>query len=356
MLQERISRVRRAMEKEGIGQLIVTAPQNLTYLTGTAVPAHDRLNALVISEKLTLVCYSLAVVRLPGMETVVYEDADRAPDTLASVLKAEGTGVDGSMASRFLLPLQVLRPDIHFSFVRCVEMTRSIKDADEIARLARASEVTDDVFRLSFDSLEEGMTELDIGDVFSENFEKSGAGRFPGHPMVAVGEGTADVHHIPGSRKLKAGDPVMVDTGMQIDGYYSDMTRTVFFRSASEKMREVYEVVRLANEKAREMVRPGITLRDIHETACSVIRRAGFGDFYTHRTSHGIGIDYHEEPFDTPSRTAVLLPGMCFSVEPGIYLPGEFGVRIEDIVTVTDSGCRLLNHVSREMTVIGEKA
>lgn len=353
MLESRLKKVRASMKTMGIDQLLVTSPQNLQYLTDTQVNALDRLNALILGqEKAVLVCYMLARVEAEGMETVIYEDSEKTAEALSPYLEPGSIGVDGSMASRFLLPLQALRPDLRFTYAKCVESARCIKDAEEIRCLRHASEVTDEVFAMAFAQMREGMTELDMSAVFSDCFARLGAGRFPGDPMVAMGSGTADVHHVPGYAKLKKGDPVMVDTGKQIGGYYSDMTRTVFFREPTEEMRRVYDVVLRANQEAMAVIRPGITLRSVHDIATRIIREAGYGAYFGHRTSHGIGIDFHEEPFDTDSHTVVLEPGMCFSVEPGIYLPGKFGVRIEDLVAVTEDGFELLSHMDRSLTVL----
>ena len=144
----------------------------------------------------------------------------------------------------------------------------------------------------------------------------------------------------------------MVDTGKRIDGYYSDMTRTVFFRSATDEQRRVYDIVLEANLAAIAAVKPGVPLADIHQAAADVIARAGYGAYYPHRTSHGIGIDYHEEPFDVAGRRLPVEENMCFSIEPGIYLPGRFGVRIEDLVVVTPEGCSLLNHAPKAFEVV----
>ena len=175
------------------------------------------------------------------------------------------------------------------------------------------------------------MTARELGAVFSDSFRAHGGGRFAGDPMVCFGAGSAEPHHTPGNVALKPGDAVCVDTGKRIDGYYSDMTRTVFFREVSPLQREVYDIVLEANLAALNSVRPGVLMSDIH----------------------GCGIDYHEEPFDVAGRPVVMEPGMCISVEPGIYLPGRFGVRIEDLVVITEDGCSLLNHAPKELTVIG---
>ncbi len=353
MISSRLARVRERMRQERLDLLLVVSPQNLQYLTETRIPVHDRLNCLVIGQnRSTCLCYRLSVI--PTEENpVIYDDPDRIAELLADQLRdARRIGVDGTMQSRFLLPLMQRMPEAEFLPSTCVEETRCIKDAEEIARLLHASEVTDRVFEKAFTRLREGMTELEFGAEVSKVFEEEGVGLFPGVPMVAFGEGTADSHHIPGDTRLHAGDAVMMDTGKQIGGYYSDMTRTVFFREACVEQERVYETVLEANRQALERIRPGATLREVHDAACRVIRDAGYGAYYPHRTSHGIGIDYHEEPFDTPSRTRVLEEGMCFSVEPGIYLPGKFGVRIEDLVAVTEAGTVLLTHAPKELSVV----
>ena len=354
MRASRLNRLRARMAGCGIGQLIVAGRANLFYLTGEDVNPHDRLNAAVIrQDSAQLLCYHLSQLHPEGFDVAVYTDSGKAGARLAALL--EGgllTGVDAALSSRWLLALQEARPETRFVWSDCPEQTRCVKDEEEIRRLRRASELTDRVFAASFPRLREGMTELDFGDVLSAAFQAEGAGFFPGHPMVAFGAGTADPHHIPGGTRLRAGDAVMVDTGMQVDGYYSDMTRTVFFGGVSPEQRSVYETVLKANEAALAAVRPGVPLRAAHEAACRVIAEAGYGAFYPHRTSHGIGIDYHEEPFDTPSRTVTLEEGMCCSVEPGIYLPGRFGVRIEDLVTVVPEGYSLLNHAPKSLQVV----
>lgn len=356
MTSSRLQAVRKSMEESGLEQLIVAGRQNLFYLTGSDVNPHDRLHAAVIGMKdAKLMCFHLSPCNAAGFEITTYKDSDQAVQVLASLLDAhEGQviGVDAGLSSRYLLGLQDKLNGTRFRYANCVEQARCIKDEDEIRLLHHASLVTDSVFEHAFSQLKEGMTELEFGDVFSKAFSEMGVGYFPGCPMVAFGPGTAEPHHIPGMYRLRQGDAVMVDTGKQINGYYSDMTRTVFYGSVSQEQRRVYETVLAANLAAMEHVRPGVTLREVHEAACRVIEQAGYGAYYPHRTSHGIGIDYHEEPFDTPQRTVNLKQYMCFSIEPGIYLPGRFGVRIEDLVAVTENGYSLLNHAPKELRVL----
>ncbi len=356
MTSFRLQAVRRRMEERGIGQLIVAGRQNLFYLTGSDVNPHDRLHAAVISrQEAKFMCFHLSPCTPEGFEITIYGDSDQAVPVLASLLDlTEGQliGVDAGLSSRYLLGLQEKLGGTCFCYADCVELARCVKDEDEIRLLRQASTITDTVFEHAFSQLREGMTQLEFGDVLSKAFSDAGVGYFPGCPMVAFGSGTAEPHHVPGTYQLRQGDAVLVDTGKQIEGYYSDMTRTVFFGSVNNEQRCVYETVLAANLAAMEQVKPDATLREVHEAACQVIERAGYGAYYPHRTSHGIGIDYHEEPFDTAKRTVCLKQNMCFSIEPGIYLPGRFGVRIEDLVTVTENGYSLLNHAPKELRVL----
>lgn len=354
MLKERLDRVRACMNKHGLEQLIITQPQHIFYLTGLWCNPMDRLDALIVTrEECRMLCYVLAVIEPEDCAVTVFSDVGETIQQLSNLLETAVTGVDGYLHSRFLLPLMQLRPDLKIQVSSCVEEARMIKTAGEIQLLRRASEVTDDVFADALPQIKEGMTELQMGAIFSDCFEKHGVGRFAGDPMVCFGPGSSEPHHTPGNYQLKPGDAVCVDTGKRIDGYYSDMTRTVFFRTCTEEQKKIYNIVLEANLAALDVIRPGIQYGDVHQAACKVIRDAGYMDYYPHGTSHGIGIDYHEEPFYSAARPLVLEEGMCFSVEPGIYLPGRFGVRVEDLVVVTKDGYSLLNHAPKELTIIG---
>ena len=353
MIENRLARVRARMAAHGLEQVVVTQPQGIYYLTGQWVEPHDRLDALVVTpDACRMLCYMLAEIRPEGCEVTVYSDTGETIPALSGLLADGRTGVDGFLHSRFLLPLMRARPGLELAVSSCVEEARMIKEPDEVQRLRRASAITDSVFAHALGRLREGMTELELGAVFSDGFERCGVGRFHGDPMVCFGEGSAQPHHAPGKAALRAGDAVSVDTGKRIDGYYSDMTRTVFFKRCSEKQREVYETVLEANLAAIAAVRPGVPIGEIDRAARGVIERAGYGAYFPHRTSHGIGIDYHEEPFDVGGRVLPVEENMCFSIEPGIYLPGQFGVRIEDLVCVTKDGCEVLSRHPKTLRIV----
>ncbi len=170
--------------------------------------------------------------------------------------------------------------------------------------------------------------------------------------MVCFGPNGADPHHGPNETRIKVGDSVVMDIFIPIQRYWCDMTRTVFFGAVSEEGRRVYETVRAANEAAEAMIRPGIPMRDIDAAARKVITDAGYGPYFTHRLGHGCGLECHEPPDNSSACEVLARPGMVFSVEPGIYLPGKLGVRIEDLVLVTETGCEVLNAYPKDLLVV----
>jgi len=353
MNETRLSAVRTLMKQDGMQQLIITSPQGIWYLTGQWVNPLDRLDALVIdTDQCHLLCYMLAQAYSENCETIVYHEDIRSVELLSGLLKPGVIGVDSSLRAKFLLPLTQHRKDIDFRVSRCVEDIRSRKDEAECTLLRHASRLTDDVVSDAFSHLADGMTELQFAREIVSAFERAGAGIFEGLPMCAFGEGTAEPHHRPGNRKLRDGDAVLVDTGMRIDGYFSDMTRTVFYRCVRQAQQNVYDIVLHANEAAIAASRPGTLIADIDRAARRVIENAGYGAHFTHRTSHGLGIDFHEEPFDHATRDMPILPGMCFTIEPGIYLPDAFGVRIEDALIMHEHGVEVLNRFPKALTVI----
>ena len=341
------------MRKNGLDQLIVTQPQAIYYLTGLWCNPMDRLDALVIThDKCRMLCYVLAVIEPEDCEVTIYSDTGVTVPTLSSLLEDGVTGVDGYFHSRFLLPLMQLRPQLELRVSTCVEDARMIKTPEEIQLLRRASEITDDVFADAFTQLREGMTELELGAVFSDTFLAHGVGRFAGDPMVCFGAGSAEPHHEPGTSRLQPGDAVCVDTGKRIGGYYSDMTRTVFYRSVSDEQKKIYNIVLEAQKRSQDAVAAGKCCRDIDAIARNYIYENGYEGRFGHGLGHSLGIDIHENPRFNQVCTDILKVGQVMTVEPGIYLPGIGGVRIENSVVVTENGCEALTTPTRELIIL----
>lgn len=361
--EDRMARAVSAAVEAGLTGVIVTPGPDLVWLTGyrpTAIT--ERLTMLVLrpdQEPALLV----PVLERPDAESAegsaalsITDWADGAdPYQVAStLLRPDGRfGISDSAWSLHLLGLQRELPASRYrSLTECLPMLRAVKDSKELARLARAGAAADsaytEIIRMPFAGRRETEVAADLAGLLR---------RF-GHEQVdftVVGAGPdgANPHHQAGDRVIQPGDAVVLDFGGLLDGYGSDTTRTVCAGEPSAEVREVHQIVLKAQQAAFEAVRPGVACQDIDRVARGVIAAAGFGERFIHRTGHGIGVTTHEPPYIVEGEDRPLVPGMCFSIEPGIYLPGRFGVRIEDIVAVTADGGQRLNNTDRDLRLVG---
>jgi Xaa-Pro dipeptidase len=217
-----------------------------------------------------------------------------------------------------------------------------------------ASKINDAVFATIPSLVREGMTENELSALLSQQYKQLGDPTAPtAGGLICFGESAAEPHHSNSERKLKPGDVILIDAGQRSYGYNSDMTRTFFYKTISKEQEEVYQIVKQANELAEAAIKPGVKLKDIDAAARSHIASFGYGEQFTHRTGHNIGLSVHEEPSVSAVCEVPAQEGMTFSIEPGIYLPGQFGVRVEDLILVTKDGCEVLNAYSKEIQVIG---
>jgi Xaa-Pro dipeptidase len=232
---------------------------------------------------------------------------------------------------------------------REVERTRWVKDHEEIGLLRDAQEATDQAFEDILDRVAIGMSERGLARGLEDAMQRAGADGLAFEPIVAFGEQAAEPHHEPGHRLLREGDVIKLDFGALVGGYHADMTRTIAFGAPSPELRKVHDVVRQAQEAGIDAVRAGATGGEVDATARSVIQGAGYGERFTHGLGHGVGLEIHEGPSLRREGTDVLPVGAVVTVEPGIYVPGLGGVRIEDSVEVTENGCRVLGSATREL-------
>jgi Xaa-Pro aminopeptidase len=229
---------------------------------------------------------------------------------------------------------------------------RQVKSAAEIEHLRRASRAIDRVHEQVADFLRPGRTEREVGEDIAEAIIEAGHERVD-FVIVASGPNGASPHHEVSDRRLEVGDPVVVDIGGTMpSGYCSDSTRTYAIGHAPDDFMAYYAVLQESQARAVAAVRPGVPAESIDAVARTVIAEAGYGEYFIHRTGHGIGLETHEEPYIVEGNAEPLRPGMAFSVEPGIYLPGRHGARIEDIVVVTDDGVESLNHTTHDLVVV----
>ena len=252
-----------------------------------------------------------------------------------------------------LLNLQRLFPAV--SFVPAsplIRELRMVKGPEELELLHEAGRRADRAFGNVVQLRFAGRTELEIAEELDGLLAESGLARADWGPIVASGPNAASPHHLTGQREIHEGDAVVLDFGGVLDGYQADITRTVHVGTPDSRFIEVYESVVRAQEAAVVSSRPGQTAGQVDRTARTLIDDAGFGQYFIHRTGHGLGLDTHEEPYLVPDNELPLQPGMTFSVEPGIYIPGRFGVRIEDTVAVMDGGPQRFNHATRELQIV----
>ena len=263
-------------------------------------------------------------------------------------------GIDKTWPARFLIPLQERCPEMKTVWGSdCVDGVRAVKNSEEIEIMKHASVINDTVMERVANFIKEGMTEKEVADFIDAEYLKEGASGVSFDTIVCFGPNAADQLHTPSeTRTLKAGECVLIDMGCIWIGYCSDMTRTFFYKEVSQKLKEVYNLVLKANEAAEAAIKPGMNLSDIDAVARNIITEAGYGKEFNHRLGHFIGKDVHEFGDVSSVSDIIAKPGMIFSIEPGVYLQGDFGVRIEDLVMVTEDGCNVLNSYPKDLTVI----
>jgi Xaa-Pro aminopeptidase len=358
----RMTRVMNDALGVGLTGVIVAPGPDLVWLTGyqpTAIT--ERLTLLVLSSDRAPALLVPALERgdaeaaegAAGVSIVDWADGTDPYEAARVLLRPDGRfGISDSAWALHLLGLQRALPGSGYrALTECLPMMRAVKDASELARLAAAGAAADAVYGEITRGRFAGRRETDVAA------DLAGLLREHGHEQVdftVVGSGPngANPHHEAGDRVIQPGDAVVLDFGGLMFGYGSDTTRTVSVGEPAPEVREVHQVVRRAQQAAVDAVRPGMTCQDIDRTARRVITEAGYGERFIHRTGHGIGVTTHEPPYIIEGEQQQLVPGMCFSVEPGIYLAGRFGVRIEDIVTVTADGVRRLNNTSHDLQIV----
>ena len=354
----RIEKCRRAMAVRGVDAMLLSIGADLPYLIGYEATPLERLTMLILTgSDATLIVPELEEPRVgPGPARVVaWPDGTNPISIVANLVGAASHIALGDKTwSTFLLALQQASPGVSWSLASGITgPLRQVKDKAEIEALAAAGAAADRVAaRLGTEVDFEGMSETVLARRVAEMVVAEGHD-LAWDPIVASGPNGASPHHEPGERVIERGDLVVIDFGGRVSGYYSDTTRTFAVGEPTAEQKEIYEVVRAANQAGRDAVRPGVAAEEIDRASRSLIDDAGYGAYFIHRTGHGIGLEVHEHPYIVESNNQTLEPGMAFSVEPGIYLPGRFGVRIEDIVVVTDDGARDLNAFNRGLVVVG---
>ncbi len=363
----RILRLTDLMSDKGVGGVAVMPGANLRYLAGVSFRLSERPTLAFFSPqaKPAVVVPAFEVSRFTAGSSAadwqVFPWSDEAGPTAAFAAAAKALGLAGKtlaieeavMRVAELRLLESSAPDLRFTNAEpLLASMRVRKDATEIAQMRRAVAITEEALEAVLSEVGAGMSERRIAGRLNAELRQRGAHGLPFETAVLSGPNSALPHGEPGDRALTAGDLLLLDFGITIEGYASDITRTVAIGGISPELRQVYEVVRRANEVGRAAARPGIEIQEVDRAARKVIADAGYGEYFTHRTGHGLGLDIHEPPFAREGDTTILEPGMTFTVEPGIYLPGKGGVRIEDDLVITPTGNDSLTTFDRELRVL----
>lgn len=353
---ERIERVIEEMKNRQLSQLVVSDPDSIAYLTGVKVHPGERFYVLLIRNNGWHVLFANHMFEVPAIpyEVIRYGDSDDPVGLLSQQIDPSRTlGIDKQWPAQFLIPLIARTPGLKVGLGSdCVDEVRAVKDEQEIAWMKDASRINDLVMERVRTMVTGGVTEKQLAQFIEQEYMKMGCEGTSFPPIVSFGANAADPHHGPDDTVIKEGDVVLFDIGCRKNGYCSDMTRSYFYRTVTEKQIMIHELVRLANEHAESIIKPGVRFCDIDAAARNIITEAGYGQYFTHRLGHFIGTVCHEKGDVSAANEAVAEPGMIFSIEPGVYLPGEFGVRIEDLVLVTENGCEVLNHASKKYEVL----
>lgn len=328
--------------------LIISDPISIQYLTQKRFDVGERMLVLLLRKKhKPLLFINKMFTGVDNIETIHFEDHENSAEILSTYIPHSGViGVDGLFNARFLIPLlSNTRTFVNGSSV--IESMRAIKDPYEMEQLRIASQHNDRIMEALLPYFQEGVSEIELANRVKTLQSQDPLSGISFEPSVVFTENIADPHGIPTTRRLKNGDVILVDMGGIYNGYCSDMTRTFFF-GTHPQLETIYDIVLEAIETATLAVKPGARLCDVDKAARDVIESYGYGPQFIHRTGHGIGIEVHETLDVSSTNETMIQPGMCFSIEPGIYLQGIGGVRIEDLILVTDDGVEVLNKFSKE--------
>lgn len=349
------------MNAAGVDALLLGPGADLRYFTGYEALPLERLTLLVARADGTNVLVVPELERpraeaapLPdGVEIVSFGETDDPYALVARRLdKVKRLGVGDRLWSMFLLNLQAAIP--HAGWVSATRVTRQLrmrKAPDEIDALRRAGQAIDRVHQQVADLLRPGRTEAEVGRDIADLIVSEGHS-VVNFVIVGSGPNGASPHHETAERVINDGDAVVVDIGGTLDSYCSDCTRNYVVGEPPSGYAEAHTALEAAQKAACDAVRPGVTAESIDAAARDLLTEAGFGEYFVHRTGHGIGLEEHEDPYIVAGNDLVLEPGMAFSIEPGVYLPGRYGMRIEDIVVVTEDGCERLNTIDRGVVTV----
>ena len=368
MTQARLDKLNASLRISDLDAVILNPGSTLTYLTGlhfhlmerpvVLLFAKDQVPVIVLPElelqKVVLLPYKLQVFAYPENPS----EWDIAFRQAAQALGLDGKRIGVEPRQLRLLEYGYLKkaaPEADYPDGSSVLAgLRLRKEQAEVEAMRKAVEIAQSALEATIPSIKVGMTEKELSSELVAQLLKHGSEpEMPFSPIVSGGPNSANPHASPSERKLQAGDLLVIDWGAAYGGYISDLTRTFAVDELDDEYQKIHKIVQEANAAGRAAAKPGVPCANVDIAARDVIEKSGYGKYFTHRTGHGIGMEGHEEPYMRGDNMQILEPGMAFTVEPGIYLPGRNGVRIEDNVVITDTGADVLSDMPREIRVVG---
>ncbi|OPJ55606.1 M24 family metallopeptidase [Alkalithermobacter paradoxus] len=357
MRKDRMNKIISNMRNHNVESMIITSSDSIFYLLGKWIEPGKRLLALYINtsgETKLFMNELFPVEEGMNVDIILHKDIDDPIKQLSLFIKEnEIVGIDKEWPAHFLIKLMNEKPNAKFvNGSRVVDEVRMIKDEEEINLLRKASGINDIAMSHVIKLINENNTEKDISKLIPDIFEKNGCESTSFSPIICYGANGAEPHHKPDNTKLERDKGIIIDMGGKYKGYCSDMTRSFFYGNPCDEYKKIYNLVLTANTEAIKTIKPGVKFSEIDKIARNIIEKGGYGKYFTHRTGHNIGIVCHEYPDVSGINDMYLQVGMVFSIEPGIYIPGKFGVRIEDLVVVTEDGCEILNKYDKNLKTL----
>ncbi len=358
-LLRRIDSLRKQIRDKDLDAVMILPGSNMRYLLDIKVESYERLVAASFSSSgIYMIIPELERERIRELagdleiEFFEYSDAEGPKDVLANLLVelgASSLGIEGSAPYKTIRMIKDIEPKLDIQLIDdLLYELRMIKDDEEIKRLKKAQEIDIEGLIYGASVAKVGMNELELKREIENKLFDLGAESIP-FCLVQSGPNTALPHGESTKRRISEGDLVLMDVGVNYEGYVADITRTIVIGKPTNLQKKIYSIVKNAQETAISYIKPGVAAEEIDKVARGIISGEGYGDNFIHRTGHGIGLDVHEEPFIREGNKLRLKRGMVFTVEPGIYLPGEFGVRIEDNLIVTENGAINLTRLDKEL-------
>lgn len=364
IMNQRINELTDWLQEKNLDALFITAPDNVFYCSGFLSDPHERVLALVLFPEAEpfLVCPQMEIedAKQAGWsgDILGYSDIEDPWEKISTCIQNRSVQIRKLAIEKEHLTVERLEiiqgrfshPAL-FAAEEKLRLLRMVKTEDELLKIREACRLADYAVEVGVNEITDGKTEMEILAAIEFEMKKSGVSQMSFSTMVLTGINAASPHGTPGNTKIKRGDLVLFDLGVVFEGYCSDISRTVAYGDISDKQQDIFDSVLKAQEAAIRLSKPGISCSEVDQTARRIIESRGYGDYFPHRLGHGLGISVHEYPSVTETNPLLLQPGMVFTIEPGIYVPDVAGVRIEDDIYITETGCEILTKFPKTLQI-----